>query len=163
MHRDGPSCTEYHRVVFISSILTSELHRVPPSCFLLLYLVFICTVMNRNAPRCTMMHQAPSSWLFFFYINFWIAPSCTQLFFIALYTSYLHRDAPSTTKLHWAIFAPWCTEMHCDAPSTTKLLYTVLLFSQGYCCNEVLILDVTRCITHGVSWCITVHFSRYPM
>ena len=163
MHRDASSCTEYHRVGFISSILTFELHRVPPSCFLLLYLVFICTVMNRNAPRCTMMHQAPSSWLFFFYINFWIAPSCTQLFFIALYTSYLHRDAPSTTKLHWAIFAPWCTEMHCDAPSTTKLLYTVLLFSQGYCCNEVLILDVTRCITHGASWCITVHFSRYLM
>ena len=121
---DAPSCTVMHQVVFISSILTSELHRVPPSCFLLLYLVFICTMINRNAPRCTKMHQSPSSWLFFFYINFWIAPSCTQCFlllYILLICTVMHRAPPSCTQLylhHDALtctvmlrVAPWCTEL----------------------------------------------------
>ena len=102
MHRDGPSCTEYHRVVFISSILTSELHRVPPSCFLLLYLVFICTMINRNAPRCTKMHQSPSSWLFFFSTSelHWVAPSCFLLLYILLICTVMHRVPPSCTELY---------------------------------------------------------------
>ena len=41
------------------------------------------------------LHRVPPSWLYFFYINFWIAPSTTELLFITLLSSYLHRDVPS--------------------------------------------------------------------
>ena len=115
-------------------ILTSALHRVPPSCFLL-HSIFLF---------CTKMHQVALSWLYFFFFYFWIAPSTTELHWVAQSTTELALftlDAPSTIELqrvhqaiiHWC-FGSTCKEFHqvlmCNtqyhrvAPSTTKLLYT---------------------------------------
>ena len=53
LHSDATRCTVMHPDGFISSIISSELHRVPPKWFFLLYLVPTCTVTHRDAPWCT--------------------------------------------------------------------------------------------------------------
>ena len=162
MHRDAPSCTVMHQDGFISSIITSELHRVPPNWFLLLYWVPICTVMHRVG-----------------FINFWIAPSTTKLLFIALYTSFLHRDAPRctlmhqvapstpelallTSELHWVplncfllLYIPRCTEMHRDAPSTTELAVCIL---NAPSCTKLYFLFALWCFYFLFArWCTEMH------
>ena len=135
MHWDG----------FISSIISSELHRVPPNWFLLLYWVLICTVMHQDAPWCTELHRDAPIWLYFFYNNFCIALSATKLNFYCLLSSCLHRDgffsSIVTSVLHrvprnWFLLlylvpictvmkrdAPWCTELHRDVPRWLYFFY----------------------------------------
>ena len=161
MHRDG----------FISSIISSELHRVPPNWFLLLYWVPICTVMHRVAPWCTELALLTSE-------LHRIAPNCFLLFYILLFCTMMHRDAPicteyhrvgcmyfECTELHQAILLI-CTVMHRDAPRCTVMYrvpqsYYILYYL--YLGKVTAIMRFCFSVHHGASRCITVHFSRYPL
>merc|ERR1712016_446063 len=88
------------------ALLTSELHRIAPNCFLLHYILLFRTMMHRDAPRCTEMHRD--------------APRCTEY----------HRVGCmyfECTELHQAILLIFiCTVMHRDAPRCT-MMHRVLL------------------------------------
>ena len=67
LHCDAPRCTMMHWVApwcTEMALLTSELHRIAPNWFLLLYWVPICTVMHRDAPWCTELHRDAPRWLY---------------------------------------------------------------------------------------------------
>ena len=44
----------------------------------LLFIALYTSYLHLDARRCTELHRVPPSWLYFFYINFWIAPSTTK-------------------------------------------------------------------------------------